>query len=420
MAGQRPLESPVGVRIPAPQQMIFKSAPYIFLFTLLISPLSAKQDPNQRRITLTVHSIALEGNILGESPNRNVTVYLPFGYDDSDERRYPVLYLLHGYNADYYLWTVGRFFLGKGWSITSVADSLIEAGEIEPMIIVMPSVLTKYGGSWYVNSEIMGNWDDFIAIDLVHEIDATFKTIDNSTSRGIAGHSMGAFGAVWLGMEHPDVFGSVYGMSTSRLDFETDMLKDLEKSMLEASLITDPDLFRTLGFSTQLAISLGAAFSPDPLNLPFFVDLPIVYENGKNKLLDDVWQKWLNYSVATDEYLTGYEERKGKQLLSFDIGSADKWLESNKSFSSELSRRNIDHNFQVYDGDHLNKISYRLTNIVMPFFSESFSQQKTNLEGLFNSKYSLTYLGAVVLLIFLLIRRLFRRFNIPEQNKYSD
>lgn len=347
-------------------------------------------------------------------------VHLPLGYNESEERRYPVLYLLHGFNADYYLWTVGRFWLGKGWNITNVADSLIEAGEIKPMIIVMPSAHNKYGGSWYVNSGIMGDWDDFITIELVHEIDATFKTIDNSSSRGIAGHSMGGFGAVWLGMEHPDIFGSVYGMSTSRLDFEINMLKELENNMLEASLISDADLFKTLSFSTQLAISLGAAFSPNPLNLPFFVNLPIVYEDGNKIFLDDVWQKWMKFSVATDEYLTGYEQRRGGQILSFDIGSADKWLISNMSFSAELSKRNIDHNFQEYDGDHLNKISSRLTNIVLPFFSESFRHQVSESDGIFGSKYSLSYLGAAVLLIFLLIRRIFRKLKIPEINKYSE
>ena len=120
------------------------------------SRLFAQAAEENRLITVTVHSTALEGNLLGDSPDRNVIIYLPPGYYDeaNSEKQYPVIYLLHGYDADYELWISGNYWLGKGWSIADVSDYLIEDGTIKPMLIVMPSANNRYSGSWYVNSKV--------------------------------------------------------------------------------------------------------------------------------------------------------------------------------------------------------------------------------------------------------------------------
>ena len=120
-------------------------------------------------------------------------IYLPPGYRDSD-RRYPVLYLLHGWGGDF-----GEF----GWYNTqSTADELMRDGEIPPMIIVTPEGDKSY---WF--NHFQGPpWGDYVANDLVQYIDGNYRTIPKRESRAIGGLSMGALGAMQLTLNHPDLF----------------------------------------------------------------------------------------------------------------------------------------------------------------------------------------------------------------------
>jgi len=132
-------------------------------------------------VTDTIYSANLENNF-GEDPNRSVSVYLPPGYYQSDQR-YPVIYFLHG-------------FMGNDQMLAPMAsllDHAIEKNKIRPFIMVIPDQKTTYDGSFYSNSGIFGNWEDFTVFDLVAYMDQTFRTIPARESRGITGHSMGGY-----------------------------------------------------------------------------------------------------------------------------------------------------------------------------------------------------------------------------------
>ena len=384
------------------------------------SQLFAQATEENRLITVKVYSSALEGNLLGDSPDRNVIIYLPPGYYDEEnsEKRYPVIYLLHGYDADYELWTSGNYWLGKGWSIADVSDYLIEDGTIQPMIIVMPSAKNRYRGSWYVNSEVTGGWEDFIAQDLVAEVDKSYRTIDNPSGRGVAGHSMGGFGALWIGLNNPGVFGAVYGMSAAETDLGNGFLESHKERILKASILTELSSFDTLDFYTQVMISKAAAFSPNTKNHPFMCDLPWVYEDGEDVFKEMVWERWLSFSLSNDDLLHDYVSERDKirnhpKALMFDLGSGDRYVNSNERFSVKLNERNIVHQFEVYDGNHLNRIHDRITKSMLPFFSENLAKAEKESKGFMSSRYSLLYQGTALLLFFLLIRRLMRRGRKP-------
>lgn len=122
-------------------------------------------------------------------------VFLPDGYDDS-EKVYPVLYLLHGFSQNYTVWPM--------MGVSEYLDTFND------MIIVMPDV----GNSWYINwaesdGEEMNNWEDFIIYDIIHNVDQTFRTIPQRSGRAISGLSMGGYGAMILGLRHPDMFCSI-------------------------------------------------------------------------------------------------------------------------------------------------------------------------------------------------------------------
>jgi enterochelin esterase-like enzyme len=100
---------------------------------------------------ITVHGQALAGNLEGDDPARTVFVYLPPGYGAEPERRYPVIYFLHGYTA-----TAEAYVRSLG--LPQAADEAIAAGAREALI-VLPDAFTAYSGSMYSSSPTTGNWE---------------------------------------------------------------------------------------------------------------------------------------------------------------------------------------------------------------------------------------------------------------------
>ncbi|MCK5713924.1 MAG: hypothetical protein KAI25_14475, partial [Hyphomicrobiaceae bacterium] len=101
---------------------------------------------------------SLRNNILGESIDQPIAVYLPPSYASSS-KRYPVVYLLPGFNAESNVFLNGTY---QGLNIVESMDRLIEEGKIEEMIVVIVNGRNSLGGSFYVNSPVNGNWKDFV------------------------------------------------------------------------------------------------------------------------------------------------------------------------------------------------------------------------------------------------------------------
>ncbi len=148
---------------------------------------------------------AVRSATLGEDIKYNV--YLPAGYDASD-RRYPVIYLLHGRGDSMSAWT----------QVKSRLDELIGNGEIPPTIAIMPDAPWSSRASWYVDSAYKGTdpgrpVETAFFKDLVPQIDATYRTIADRTGRAIAGYSMGGAGALRYSLAHPEIFGAAIALS---------------------------------------------------------------------------------------------------------------------------------------------------------------------------------------------------------------
>jgi len=133
---------------------------------------------------IKVHGKSLEGTLEGDSPDRDVFVYLPPSYAVDPNRRYPVVYFLHGYGvkAEVY-WNL--------MAVPEAAETGIRDGSAREMILVNPDAFTVYSGSMYSNSLTTADWEGFIAKDLVTYIDSHYRTVADRTARGLAGHSIG-------------------------------------------------------------------------------------------------------------------------------------------------------------------------------------------------------------------------------------
>jgi enterochelin esterase-like enzyme len=154
---------------------------------------------------IKVHGASLEGNLEGDAVDRDVFVFLPPSYALEKSRRYPVVYALHGFSIGAEQWT-------HEIHVPQTIEGAFAQGAKE-MIIVLPDSKTLHNGSMYSSSVTTGDFEQFIARDLVGYIDAHYRTIPERQSRGLVGHSMGGYGATRIGMKHSDVFGSLYIMS---------------------------------------------------------------------------------------------------------------------------------------------------------------------------------------------------------------
>src|SRR5205809_1942865 len=154
---------------------------------------------------ITIHGNALEGNLEGDAVERDASVFLPPSYNQSRTRRYPVVYALHGYSIGAEQWT-------QEIHVPQTIEGAFAKGARE-MIVVLPDSKTVHNGSMYSSSVTTGDFENYVARDVVSYIDAHYRTIASRESRGLVGHSMGGYGASRLGMKHADVFGSLYIMS---------------------------------------------------------------------------------------------------------------------------------------------------------------------------------------------------------------
>src|SRR5580704_10252747 len=156
---------------------------------------------------IKVHGKSLEGNLEGDSPDRDVFVYLPPSYGTEKNRRYPVVYFLHGYGGN-----AERYWISM--TVPTTADKEMGDGTAHEMILVHPDAYTLYNGSMYSNSPTTGDWETYLTHDLVEYIDAHYRTVANRDARGLAGHSMGGYGTLRLAMKYPEVYSSIYAMSS--------------------------------------------------------------------------------------------------------------------------------------------------------------------------------------------------------------
>ena len=300
-----------------------------------------------------VQSPAIEGNLEGNSANRKVLVVTPPGYDENPNKRYPVVYFLHGYWAPVEAQQ-------QGFRLHEAVQAAAEAGN--ELIMVMPDGYSKLRGGFYSSSPTVGDYESFVAEDLVEWVDANYRTIAKRDSRGLAGHSMGGYGTARLAMKHPETFSSIYMMSACCLDpmpITAEQARQIEAMT--------PEQIAAAQFGELAAVSTLATWSPDPTDEGFLKVYTGLKEDGT---LDPL----VNYRLAANsplvllpQYLPALKSLEG---FAMDIGDKDFLLEGNRLFRAELDRFGIEYGFELYEGDHGNRIAERIRTEVLPFFGE--------------------------------------------------
>jgi S-formylglutathione hydrolase FrmB len=309
---------------------------------------------------IKVHGKALEGNLEGDSPDRDVFVYLPASYASNPNRRYPVVYFLHGYAAHAETY----------WNSLAVAAAADAAGA--EMILVLPDAFTIYDGSMFSNSPTTGDWETFVADDLVSYIDGHYRSIANRAARGLSGHSMGGYGTVRIGMKRPDAFGALYAMSSCCLLQDAQNLLPGQPAAGKQAPPADTKGKQGGGGALAKALqSQAAAWAPNPQNPPLYFDLPT--KDGVLQPL--VASKWTANSplLMVDQYVPNL---KRYRAIGIEVGTRDPFIALNTQLDQALTRLGVQHKFETYDGDHGSRIKARFAENLLPFFAANLTAAK--------------------------------------------
>ena len=337
-----------------------------FLLAGTASPLLAQATTNApppvagaRAVTvqhIKVHAPTIEGNLEGDSADRDVLVVLPPSYATDARRRYPVLYALHGYSIGAEQWV-------REIHVPQTIEGAFAKGARE-MIVVFPDSKTIHNGSMYSSSVTTGDFETFIARDLVRYIDTHYRTIPDRLSRGLAGHSMGGYGTARIGMKHPDMFGAIYMMSPCCLSARTAGPVDPQAAAaLEA--IKSPAESASLPFLQRVQLASAAAWSPDPKNPPLYLDLP----TKDGVVQPEVLAKWAaNAPLAfVDQYIGNLRQYRA---IAMDVGDQDGLRIDAAKLHEAMDRYGIANSFEIYPGTHVSNVAFRFQDHVIPFFSE--------------------------------------------------
>ena len=304
-----------------------------------------------------IHGTALEGNLEGDAVDRDTIVFLPPSYARDSSRRYPVVYALHGYSIGAEQWT-------REIHVPQTIEGAFAQGASE-MIVVLPDSKTGHNGSMYSSSVTTGDFERFIAHDVVAYVDTHYRTIPDRASRGLVGHSMGGYGATRIGMKHPDVFGSLYIMSPCCLAPRGSgpANADLEKA---AAGMKAPSDGENLPFFTRAQLATAAAWSPNPKNPPLYLDLPT--KDGAPQA--DVLAKWAANSplAFVDQYVGNLRQYRA---IAIDVGDQDGLRADAAKLHEALDKYGIANGFEVYPGTHTSRVADRFQNHVLRFFSQN-------------------------------------------------
>ncbi len=304
-------------------------------------------------------SRVLSGNPLGDPHRRPVYVYVPPGYEDEPDRRYPSVYVIQGLTGQLDMWRNRKF--GQSSALEAVDDWF--AGSGPPAIVAFVDAWTSIGGSQFLDSPATGRYHTYLCTEVVPFVDARYRTLDAAAHRGIAGKSSGGYGAMVAPMLRPDLFGGLVTHAGDALfeacylpDFRTAAraLRDRYDGSYDAfwadlrsrpgrSERTDGDLLNVW--------CMAACYSADPDGT---VQLP--FEPTTGRLRAEVWDRWL----AWDPVRMAAEHAdalRGLRGIWIDAGRSDDfYLDLGAdAFRAELEAAGVDDDrlrFELFDGTH--------------------------------------------------------------------
>ncbi len=310
-------------------------------------------------VVLDHESEVLRANGCGDPARRKLWVYVPPGYERG-RQRYPVLWCLTGFTG------AGEMaVVGNRWApgLAERMDRLI-AGGSPPAIVAFPDCFTRWGGSQYLNSPLLGRYEDYLCDELVPLVDREFRTL---SVRGVFGKSSGGYGAIRLGMVRAETFHAV-ACHSGDMAFALCHLPDFGPAAATVAAAGSLEEWRRRFDACEKkrqgdlallnTLAMGAAYSPDPRG-PLGIALPFDLETGE--IVAEVWQRWKAHDPVEMVLRPKCQAAlRSLRLLYLDCGSEDQYRLhlGQRLFVKRLRELGIAHEAEEFKDDH-SSISYR-------------------------------------------------------------
>lgn len=307
-------------------------------------------------VTHTYKSTILKSNPLKDPYVREVIIYLPPGYSESYSKGYVTVFGLAGFGGS------GKTLLNSdplGENIEARMNRLISEGKSGPMILVLVDCFTRFGGNQYINSSATGRYEDYIINEIVPFVDKTY----NTSYHAVWGTSSGGYGALVLGMRHPEIFQGLVDHSGDAA-FEYCYLPDfpiaidvLRKYKGAKRWLIDfwnkASNYDKKDFTTLSIISMAAHYSPNLNNPDLYIDLPFDTESGEFK--ESIWKLWREFDPI-NKVSDFSDNLKKMKLLYFDCGINDEFnlTIGSRIFSKRCKDLGINHEYMEFEGGHFN------------------------------------------------------------------
>lgn len=334
----------------------------------------------------TFDAPSLNSSLIRNDTTQPYFAILPSSYNSSNNS-YPVIYFLHGYGVT----------LNKDSSFWQQFPTDEYLGE--SIVVLGPGSHSLFQCANYVNSPITGNWEDFIVYDLVNYTDTHFRTIPDRNFRGIAGHSVGGYGALHIAMKHPDVFGAVHAICPALFDKEGLLNSQFCTENVISNFLDVQDTLNALPNDTIAhteyitwlknnwyvdpggrfwPFPYGSAFSPNPDKRAPYIDFHYYkHENGSILRDEEHWLNWEKGFGDLENKITTYKTN----LLSlngigidYDTNDFGVWKGGAEYFSELLDAENIDHFMYKNTYAHRMSTNERIKDHMTPFFSSIFEK----------------------------------------------
>ena len=294
--------------------------------------------------TINLKSERVASGKIPEGGNLSLQVLLPASYDSEPDRRYPVVYCLHGYGD-------------PPSELISAAKPALRAlwpgkKAMEFIMVGIPGT-NSLGGSFYVDSPATGGWRSMITDEVVPLVDSSLRTRADRLSRAIAGFSMGGFGAWSLGLARPDLFAHAWACCPGAF----------APGGLDAALGQ---------WDVSFCRAYGAAFAPDlSLERPY-TDAPSA---GKGS--DPLYKAWYSGFGDIEGKLAAYEAGKARlQSLRFDFGEADSyaWIPAGTKYvAAAMKSAGLPVEIRGWPGLGHNPASEMIEEGLLPFLEKAFA-----------------------------------------------
>lgn len=288
---------------------------------------------------------SLKNNIIKDLTKRDVSIYLPPSYYTSN-KRYPVVYFLDGFQEAPYV--VPNYYRAY--------NRQMGANKNNEFIIVEPDANNKLQGSFYANSPVTGNWEDYIVKDVVNYVDKHYRTIANVSSRGIAGFSMGGSGAMNISLKHPNIFSAAYIMSPGTFD----------ENGLKNAMPTWDSVFLN---------AYGAAFSPNVKGKYPYANIPKFNNTAEdNKVIEDWKSGFGNLKSKIENYKKLNQPLTAIKLVNGDFDSYEWIMQGTAYYSKLLDDAGIKHEYKTFSGGHQIDSNFYNSEFV-EFFSKNLQRK---------------------------------------------